>query len=95
MTDWKIFQGSHQSSEEKLKQLLSIEAPSWRQFIDADQLAGWDEADDEKDWQTLRELAAKKKRDIRRGEKFRLRITTSASDDNPKAQQATPNNPYA
>jgi hypothetical protein len=36
MADWKIFQGSQSSAEDKLKQLLSVDPPDWRQFVDAD-----------------------------------------------------------
>ncbi|MBD1919457.1 MULTISPECIES: AAA family ATPase [Cyanophyceae] len=77
MTDWKIFQGSQDSADEKLKQLLSVEAPSWRQFIDAEKAAVWDDKTDEEYLHNLQEIAAKKTRDIQRGERFRLRIAAS------------------
>lgn len=35
MVDWKIFQGNQASADEKLAQLLAMEAPSWRQFSDS------------------------------------------------------------
>jgi MoxR-like ATPase len=93
MADWKIFQGSHASAEEKLKQLLLVDPPDWRQFVDADQSDEWDEDADNAYWAKLREIAAQKTRDLRRGEKFRLRIATSAKDGkSPPSGQAK--NPY-
>lgn len=93
MADWKIFQGSHTSAEEKLKQLLSVDPPDWRQFTDADQQADWDEAADNDYWNHLKEIAAKKTRDIRRGDRFRLRIAASVVDDASPAS-TTAKNPY-
>lgn len=93
MADWKIFQGSQASAEEKLKQLLSVDPPDWRQFVDADQQAEWDAAADRVYWEKLREIAKKKTRDIRRGEKFRLRIAAPVVDGG--APLSTPaKNPY-
>lgn len=92
MPDWKVFQGSHASSDEKLAQLLSVEAPSWRQFIDEEQDVNWNGDADEQYWRELRELAGKKTRDIRRGEKLRLRVEASMADDEPTEK---PINPYA
>lgn len=93
MADWKIFQGSHPSAEQKLKQLLSVEAPSWRQFEDADQEVVWDEEADDEYWQKLRKLAAKKVRDIRRGERFQLRIDASPPTSIDELAES-PKNPY-
>jgi len=83
MTDWKIFQGSQNSAEEKLEQLKSIPAPSWRRFMDAeqqDELTDEAQSKDDKYWQDLRQIAAKKTRDVRRGETFRLRVDLSEDD---------------
>ena len=80
MTDWKIFQESQLSAVEKLNQLLLVDPPEWRQFVDADQQDEWDEAANETHWEELRGIAAKKTRDIRRGEKFRLRIAAPEAD---------------
>ncbi len=93
MADWKIFQGSQPSAEAKLKQLLSVDPPDWRQFVDADQQDEWDEAANETHWVELREIAAKKTRDIRRGEKFRLRIAVPEVDKS-SASSAKAKNPY-
>jgi MoxR-like ATPase len=95
MTDWKIFQGSQASADEKLKQLLSVEAPSWRQFIDAEQAAVWDESTDKKYLRDLRDLAAKKTRDVQRGERFRLRIAAPLPTSDPSnAETSELVNPY-
>lgn len=93
MTDWKIFQGSQPSADHKLKQLLSVEAPSWRQFEDADQNTDEDEQKDNQYWQNLRELAAKRQRDIRRGGRFQLRIDTSLVAGEGEVTEL-PKNPY-
>ncbi|NEZ60335.1 AAA family ATPase [Adonisia turfae] len=90
MTDWKIFQGTHASATDKLAQLLSVEAPSWRQFVDADQQSTWDAEADGHYWQQLREIAAQKTRDIRRGERFRLRLPAPPAEDSSGADT----NPY-
>ena len=96
MSDWKIFQGSQASAEEKLAQLLSVDAPGWRQFIDADKQADWDAHYDANYWRDLRHLAAQKTRDIRRGETFRLRIEAPlrAADEESTAGEPQPMNPY-
>ncbi len=95
MTDWKIFQGSQTSADEKLKQLLSVEAPSWRQFIDAEQATAWDESIDKKYWQDLRDRAAKKTHDVQRGERFRLRIAAPTPTSEPSnAETSKSVNPY-
>ena len=93
MADWKIFQGSQTSAAEKLEQLLSVDPPDWRQFVDADQQTEWNEAADQKYWEDLGKIAAKKTRDIRRGEKFRLRIAAPDADQ-PSASSAKARNPY-
>jgi MoxR-like ATPase len=93
MADWKIFQGSQPSAEEKLKQLLSVEPPDWRQFVDTDQQSEWNEADNDKHWVKLRKIAAEKTRDIRRGKKFRLRIAAPVAD-NSSASSTQAKNPY-
>ena len=90
MTDWKIFQGTHVSATHKLAQLLSVEAPSWRQFVDADQQSTWDAEADEQYWQQLRDIAAQKTRDIRRGERFRLRLPAPPAEDLPEAATGNP-----
>ncbi|MEL7316887.1 MAG: AAA family ATPase, partial [Cyanobacteria bacterium J06559_3] len=94
MADWKIFQGSQASADAKLAQLLAVDPPDWRQFVDAEQQAEWDEKADQKYWQKLRQIAAKKTRDIRRGETFRLRIE-AATPDVPSTEPTPPENPYA
>ena len=93
MADWKIFQGNQASAEEKLAQLLSVDPPDWRQFVDADQQTEWDEDADHQYWQKLRKIAAKKTRDIRRGENFCLRIEASTVDE--QSVELTQANPYA
>ena len=93
MTDWKIFQGNQSTAEEKLKQLLSVEAPSWRQFVDEEQKASWKTKEKKQDtqyWKQLRAQAKKKTRDVQRGDKFRLRIQ---SVPNPETDKL-PKNPY-
>ena len=92
MADWKVFQGSQTSAEEKLAQLLSVEPPDWRNFIDADQDAEWNAAADTEYWAHLRAIAAKKTRDIRRGEKFRLRIEATTEASTAEATRSL--NPY-
>jgi MoxR-like ATPase len=95
MTDWKIFQGSQASADEKLKQLLSVEAPSWRQFIDTEQAADWDESVDKKYWRDLRDIAVEKTRDVQRGERFRLRIAAPLPTSDPSnAETSKLVNPY-
>jgi MoxR-like ATPase len=95
MSDWKIFQGSQASADEKLKQLLSVEAPSWRQFIDAEKAADWDAETDKQYWQALRDLAATKKRDVERGERFRLRTAAPLPTRAPSnAEPSEVVNPY-
>ena len=96
MTDWKIFQGDHPSAEQKLAQLLSVDAPTWRQFIDDDQQADWDDQADDNYWDDLRKIAAKRTRDIRRGERFSLRIQEPPDTDQPDDETPadSPINPY-
>jgi MoxR-like ATPase len=92
MADWKIFQGSQSSAEDKLKQLLSVDPPDWRQFVDADQDADFNLEVDQKNWEKLREIGAKKTRDIRRGTTFQLRVAKSEADT--EGVTAPPKNPY-
>ncbi len=101
MPDWEIFQGTQRTSTAKLKQLLSVEAPSWRQFADEEQQAQWDEAKDKKYWSQLRKIAKGKTRDQQRGERFRLRLdnsivkSTAQVGGRKKAASAASANPYA
>ncbi len=81
MADWKIFQGGPSSSSQKLDQLLSVEAPSWRQF--ADESVVVDAQQDKTYWQQLRAIASQRTRDVRRGDSFRLRVAASDAQKNP------------
>ncbi|MEL7071704.1 MAG: MoxR family ATPase [Cyanobacteria bacterium J06581_3] len=95
MPDWKVFQGSHKDSKAKLEQLLSVDAPSWRQFADEAQADSFNAAADKKYWDDLRAIAANKTRDRLRGERFRLRISNPATSGKAGKKGATADNPYA
>ena len=91
MSDWKVFQGSQKSAAAKLKQLLSVSAPSWRQFDDKTE--SWYAKERSAYWKGLRDIAEKRTRDRERGERFRLRITNSPTLHKRKQDSAA--NPYA
>ncbi len=89
MSDWKVFQGSQANAAAKLRQLLSVKAPSWRQFTDADPQT-WTKEKIQQDrnyWQQLRNIAKAKTRDRERGERFCLQVSQNNSDTESK-------NPY-
>ena len=92
-SDWKVFQGTQPDAKAKLKQLLSVEAPGWRQFVDEEQTADWKKKKKKQDdqyWEKLRAQANKKTRDVQRGEKFRLRVQSAPGAETDGASE----NPY-
>jgi MoxR-like ATPase len=72
--EWTIFKGSVDPHNE-IDRLLSIEAPSWRQFTKSNQQVASKE--DAAYWQALQAIALKRSRDLLRGESFRIQPTQS------------------
>jgi MoxR-like ATPase len=72
---WTIFKGSVDSHDE-INRLLSVEAPSWRQFTKSNQQVVPEE--DAAYWEALQVIASKRSRDLLRGESFRVQPTQSS-----------------
>jgi MoxR-like ATPase len=72
--DWTIFKGSVEPHD-GIDRLLSIEAPSWRQFAKSKQQVTSKE--DVAYWKKLQALALQRSRDLLRGESFRIQPAQS------------------
>lgn len=71
---WTIFKGTVDPHNE-IDRLLSVEAPSWRQFTKSNQQVVPQE--DAAYWEALQALASQRSRDLLRGESFRVQPTQS------------------
>lgn len=75
MSDWKIFHGNRKPHE-GIQQLLQVDAPGWRKFSQVpEQEQVLPKVSDY--WEELQGIAEGKKRDIERGENFRIRQNQS------------------
>lgn len=67
--EWTIFRGNAEPHN-GIERLLSIEAPSWRQFTKSTKQV--DPNQDATYWEQLQALACKRSRDLQRGQSFRV-----------------------
>ncbi len=78
--NWRLFSGHGNKNEEAIERLLQLQPPPWRQFGDRSDVPlekNRQGQDIDRRWEALQSLLQTKKRDITRGENFRI-----ASDAN-------------
>lgn len=77
---WRIFKGN-QAPHNGIQRLLKVKEPKWRGFSGSLSSSQRTETDDTGYWKELRALASEKKRDIERGETFRLQSHAAPANE--------------
>lgn len=70
--EWKLFWGNGVKNEDAEIRLSELDPPPWRKFGDYKDLSSEEKKEIDERWKNLQSLAEEKKRDIKRGQNFRI-----------------------